>query len=164
MNQEKSGKHIIDSVFVICLLLLFLISALTVIAIGASIYKKNVQQTTENYAQRISFAYVTEKIRQADQNGMVFVTEKFDRNVLVLQEDVDGELYNTYIYGYQDYLCELYARDDLEYVYPQSGQKILKIDSFDIKEIDDGLLLATIKADGSNEESVFIAVKSRSND
>ena len=164
MNQENSGKHIIDSVFVICLLLLFLISALTVIAIGASIYKKNVAQTNENYAQRVSFAYVTEKVRQADQNGQVFVDQRFDRNVLVLQQEIDGVLYDTLIYGYQGYLCELFARDDLSPLYPQSGQKILQINSFDIAEVNDNLLLATIIADSGVEESVYIAIKSRSND
>ncbi len=164
MNQENSGKHIIDSVFVICLLLLFLISALTVIAIGASIYKKNVAQTNENYSQRVSFAYVTEKVRQADQNGQVFVDRRFDQNVLVLQQEIDGVLYDTLIYGYQGHLCELFARDDLSPLYPQSGQKILEINSFDIEKVKDNLLLATIKADDGAEESVYIAIKSRSND
>ena len=74
MDPNTNKRHIIDAVFVICLLLLFLISALTVIAIGASIYKKNVAQTSENYAQRVSTAYVTEKIRQSDANGSIFTS------------------------------------------------------------------------------------------
>ena len=86
MYEKNSGKHIIDGVFVICLLLMFLISALTVIAIGANIYKKNVEQTSENYSQRISFAYITEKVRQADQKGLVYVEERFGKNALVLQQ------------------------------------------------------------------------------
>ena len=98
MDPNTNKRHIIDAVFVICLLLLFLISALTVIAIGASIYKKNVAQTSENYAQRVSTAYVTEKIRQSDANGSIFTRELFGTNVLVLQQEIDGSLYNTYIY------------------------------------------------------------------
>ena len=164
MDNNRKDKHIIDSVFVICLMLLFVLCALSVIAIGASIYKKNVAQTNENYSQRVSVAYITEKVRQADQNGLVFVDQRFDRNVLVMQQEVDGVLYDTLIYSYQGYLCELFARDDISPIYPQSGQKILKINSFDIKQIHDGLLSAIITSDDGVEESVLIAVKSRSND
>ena len=163
MYEKTSGKHIIDGVFVICLLLMFLISALTVIAIGASIYKKNVEQTSENYSQRISFAYITEKVRQADQKGLVFVEERLGKNALVLQQEIDGTKYNTIIYDYEGYLCELFARDDLGTLYPQSGQKILQINSFDINEVTDGLLSATITDDNGIQESIFISIKSRSN-
>ena len=161
MNKENSGKHIIDGVFVICLLLMFLISALTVIAIGANIYKKNVEKTGENYSQRVSYAYVTEKVRQADQKGLVFVEERFGKNALVMQQEIGGVLYDTIIYDYEGYLCELFARNDLGTLYPQSGQKILQINSFDVKEVTDGLLSATITDDAGNEESIFIAVKSQ---
>ena len=160
MNKENSGKHIIDGVFVICLLLMFLISALTVIAIGANIYKKNVEKTGENFSQRVSFAYVTEKVRQADQKGLVFVEERFGKNALVMQQEIGGVLYDTIIYDYEGYLCELFARNDLGTLYPQSGQKILEINSFDIEEVTDGLLSATITDDAGNEESIFIAIKS----
>ena len=37
MNPSSNKRHVIDTVFVICLMLLFLISALTVISIGANI-------------------------------------------------------------------------------------------------------------------------------
>ncbi|MBQ3796325.1 MAG: DUF4860 domain-containing protein [Butyrivibrio sp.] len=161
MIQEKSGKHIIDGVFVICLMLLFLISALTVIAIGASIYKKNVETTGENYSQRVSFAYVTEKVRQADQKGLVFVDQRFGENALILQQKVGETLYDTIIYDYEGYLCELFVRDDLGTVYPNSGQKILQVGSFDIEEITDGLLSATITDKDGCVDSVYIAVKSR---
>ena len=161
MNKEAKGKHIIDSVFVICLLLLFLLSALTVIAIGAGIYKRNVAQTTENYSQRVSFAYVTEKVRQADKKGLVFVDQRFGKNVLVMQSETGGVLYDTIIYDYDGYLYELFARDDLQNLYPQSGQKILEIKRFEIDEVTEGLLSATITDADGCEQSIYIAVKSR---
>ncbi len=162
MELESRKSHVIDTVFVICLTLLFMLSALTVIAIGAGIYKKNVQQTSENYAQRISFAYITEKVRQADQNGLVFVKELFNQEVLVLQEVINGDLYDTYIYEHDGYLMELFARDDLKNFYPQSGQKIYKLNSFEIHQVSDHLLKATVTAEDGDEESVYIAIRSES--
>lgn len=160
MNQESSKHHIIDAVFVICLLLMFLLSSLTVIAIGASIYKKNVEQTSENYSQRISFSYVTEKVRQSDINGSIDVEKRFGENVLVLREEAGGEQYNTYIYDYDGYLMEFFARADVNNFFPQSGQKILKINSFDAEKISNHLLSITIEADDGSEDSVFIAIRS----
>ena len=160
MNQDSNKRHVIDSVFVICLLLMFLICALTVIAIGASIYRKNVARTSENYSQRVSIAYITEKVRQSDNNGLIFKKELFGRDALVLQQDIDGNLYNTYIYCYEGYLMELFARDDLENIYPQSGPKILKVHSFNLIEVNNNLLSAVITSDDGVEDSVFIAVRS----
>lgn len=161
MNPRTSKKHVIDTVFVICLMLLFLLSALTIIAIGASIYKKNVAQTNDNYAQRVSIAYVTEKVRQSDSSGAIFVRELFGQNVLVFQQEVNGDLYNTYIYCHEGYLMELFARDDLESFYPQTGQKILKINSFMIEKASDDLLRATITEEDGQEETVYISIHSK---
>ena len=161
MNPRTSKKHVIDTVFVICLMLLFLLSALTIIAIGASIYKKNVAQTNDNYAQRVSIAYVTEKVRQSDVSGSIFVRELFGQNVLVFQQEVNGDLYNTYIYCHEGYLMELFARDDLESFYPQTGQKILKINSFMIEKASDDLLRATITEEDGIEETVYISIHSK---
>ena len=98
LNQKKN--HMIDSVFVICLMLLFVLSALSVIAIGASIYKKNVALMADNNSHRIAAAYVTEKVRQADEKGGISVKEVFGENVLVMSEESDGDVYNTYMSAY----------------------------------------------------------------
>ncbi len=151
----------IDTVFVICLMLLFLISALTVISIGANIYKKNVATTSENYAQRVSIAYITEKVRQSDVDGNIYVQRLFDQNVLVFEQTVNGSVYNTYIYSYDGYLRELFARADLDNFYPQTGQKILKLNSFDIEKANEDLLKATVTEEDGSKETVFIAVHSK---
>lgn len=160
MNPSSNKRHVIDTVFVICLMLLFLISALTVISIGANIYKKNVATTSENYAQRVSIAYITEKVRQSDVDGNVYVQRLFDQNVLVFEQTVNGSVYNTYIYSYDGYLRELFARADIGNFYPQTGQKILKLNSFDIEKTSDNLLKATVTEEDGSKETVFIAVHS----
>ena len=160
MEPSQKRNHTIDTVFVICLMLLFVLSALSVIAIGASIYKKNVGEMSENSAHRIAVAYITEKVRQADQNGMVEVTEIFGENALLLSEDVNGTIINTYIYDYDGSLMELSARSDLGSFYPQSGQKIMEIGSFDIQEITDSLFKAVVVFDNGFEDYIYIAKRS----
>ena len=161
MNTGSNKKHIIDAVFVICLALLFVLSTLSVIAIGASIYRKNVDAMDSNNSRRIASAYITEKVRQADVNGAVFAKEIFDQNALVLQEEIGGQLYNTYIYEYDGELRELFARDDLNTFYPQSGQRILKILAFDIENINDNILDVNVTHEDGTTDHLYIAKRSR---
>ena len=139
---------------------LFILCAVSVIGIGASIYRKNVGQMTDNYAHRISCAYITEKVRQADENGSVFTEELFGENVLVLQEKKGDNLYNTYIYEYDGFLMELYIRDSIRTFFPQSGQKILKVSSFDVKDMSDSVLAVDIVTEDGNRNNLYIAKRS----
>ncbi len=159
MKLSKKS-HVIDAVFILCLMFLFVLSALAVITIGANIYKKNVSAMSDNYSHRIASAYVTEKVRQADNQGRVYVEDLFDQHALVLQDEIDGVLYNTYIYSYDGYLMELYARADLKDIYPQSGQKILEITSFNVGYVSDSLLSVDLILKDGEDESMFIARRS----
>jgi hypothetical protein len=158
VNSKKS--HVIDTMFVICLMFLFVLCAVSVIGIGASIYNKNVGQMADNYSHRITSAYVTEKVRQADENGAVFTKELFGKNVLVLQEQQGNDLYDTYIYEYEGYLMELYIRDSIKTFYPQSGQKILKVNSFNVAENTDSVLEVDIVTEDGNKNRLYIAKRS----
>lgn len=158
VNVKKS--HVIDTMFVICLMFLFILCAVSVIGIGASIYKKNVEQMSDNYSHRICSAYVTEKVRQADENGAVFTQELFGKNVLVLQDKQGDDLYDTYIYEYEGYLMELYIRDSVKTFYPQSGQKILDISSFDVSTISDSVIEVDIVTRDGNKNKLYIAKRS----
>ena len=160
MDLKSKNRHIVDVAFILCLMLLFVLCALSVISLGAGIYKKNIESMKDNYDHRTACAYITEKVRQSDTNGAIFVQDLFGQNALVLQEEINGTLYNTYIYDYDGYLMELYARADLNTFYPQSGQKLLEVNSFDISQESDSLFLANIVLSDGAKESVYIAKRS----
>ncbi|MBQ7425399.1 MAG: DUF4860 domain-containing protein [Lachnospiraceae bacterium] len=160
MELDKKSSHTIDAVFVIALLLLFMLSALSVIAIGASIYKKNVEKMSENSSHRIACAYLTEKVRQADENGAIDVERIFGENALVFSEDINGVTYKTYIYDFDGNLMELYARDDMGVFYPRSGQKITPVVSFDIQKVSDNMFDVLFILPDGNEERLFVTKRS----
>ena len=56
---------------------------------------------------------------------------------------------------------ELFARADLNNFYPQTGQKILKLHSFDVEKTNDNLLRAKVTEDDGSEETVFISIHSK---
>lgn len=160
MELEGKRSHVIDTLFVLCLLFLFIISAITVIIIGAGVYKKNVSAMSGNYSHRIACAYISEKIRQADVKGRIFTEELFGQTTLVMQDEVDGVLYNTYIYNHDGYLRELYARSGLKELFPQSGQKILEISSFDITELNESCFKIRVTLDDGTVEDFLISKRS----
>ncbi len=160
MDLEGARSHIIDMVFVICLMFLFIFSALTVITIGADIYQKNVVAVDENYYKRTACAYITEKIRQSDVNGGIFVKKIFDQDALVLQSEENGILYDTYIYDYEGNLMELFAMDELKDLYPKSGQKILELTKFDVKYVGPTTLSVDVILKDGTEESFLVTTKS----
>lgn len=160
MELEGKRSHVIDTLFVLCLLFLFIISAITVIIIGAGVYKKNVSAMSGNYSHRIACAYISEKIRQSDVKGRIFTEELFGQTTLVMQDEVDGVLYNTYIYNHDGYLRELYARSDLKELFPQSGQKILEISSFDITELNESCFKIQVTLDDGTVEDFLISKRS----
>jgi len=160
MDLEGTRSHIIDMVFVICLMFLFIFSALCVITIGAEIYQKNVTSVDDNYSKRTACAYITEKVRQSDENGGISVKKIFDQNALVLQSNEDGILYNTYIYDYEGSLMELFAMDELKSLYPQSGQKILELTEFDVSYVGPNTLSVEVILKDGTEESFLITTKS----
>ncbi len=164
MDNDLKKSHSIDSVFVICLMMLFLLSSLCVIAIGASIYKKNVSLMSDNNSHRIACAYITEKVRQSDINGDIYVDEVFGENALVLTQYVDGTKYNTYIYDYNGHLMELFARANLPTFYPQAGQQILEVQSFDVSDASDNMFSITFVLDDGIEDTLYITKRSSKTD
>ncbi len=164
MDTSSKKNHTIDVVFVLCLMFLFIFSALSVIAIGASIYKKNVAFMSENNSHRIACAYVTEKIRQSDINGDIKVEEIFGKNALVMTEKINDIDYNTYIYDFEGNLMELFAQADLTVFYPQSGQSIMEIKSFDIEAISDDMFSVKFVFDSGAEELLYIGKRSEDTD
>ena len=55
---------------------------------------------------------------------------------------------------------ELYIRDSIRTFFPQSGQKILKISSFDITEMSDSVLAVDIVTEDGNRNNLYIAKRS----
>ena len=58
--------HITDLLFSLGLLCLFTISSLTVLLIGAHVYKQTALDMKTNYTTRTALTYVAEKVRQHD--------------------------------------------------------------------------------------------------
>ena len=148
--RKQEERHIIDILFVIGLFCIFALSTIFLISIGADIYGKTVSNTEINFNDRTSFAYVTEKIRQADRSSAISAATLEGRSALKLQKTVQDTAYITWLYEDVGDLKELMVREDTPLAL-SAGQKILPVSDFSVSRIQDNLLQITIRtADGDN--------------
>lgn len=149
--EVKQQKHIIDILFVLTLFGLFALSAIFLISVGANVYSKTVDHMDENFDTRTSLAYITEKIRQSDQEGGVCVGKLNDRDAIIITTHGSDTDYYTYLYQHDGYLKELMVRQDIS-LGPEAGQNILKISDFSVTPISDKLMNCHISI---NDEQTF---------
>ena len=161
MNDDRQNRHIVDLLFVIALMFMFAFSVLMLIALGASVYRRNVEVMSENYDSRISYAYMSEKLRQSDSNGGITAGTMAGIPSLVIhdhREDAPDTL--TYLYVYDGKLRELMTIPDAGVLNPAAGQAITDLADMEISETDDGLIRLTLIHDDGKRIPLYMSVRS----
>lgn len=161
MRFRTQRNHMIDFLFPVALLFVFAASAMAVILLATNIYRSATENSSLNYTAGTSLSYVTEKIHQSDENGMVSLGSFDGHDALILEQDYNGETYFTYIYTDEGALKELYVKDGAE-VSASSGKSILPVKSFTMNTVSDKTFAFTcIDADGQKATSI-VSIRSKS--
>ncbi len=143
MRKHIENRHIVDTLFVLTLFAVFAICSMLLIAFGANIYQKTINNYEEHFNISTSVAYINEKIRQNDDSGAIELSSFGSSDAFRLTSYYNDVKYYTYIYMDDGYLKELYAKSESK-LSPKAGKKLLPINSFDISVIDNGLFTYTI--------------------
>lgn len=159
MNQ-KQEHHIIDILFVLALFCMFALSAIFLISVGADIYGKTVAHMESNFNNRTAFAYVTEKVRQADAAGAIDIGSLEGIPALTISQTIEDTPYITYLYQYDDHLKELMVREDTP-LGPSAGQDILSLSSFVLNRINDSLYSFTLTTTDGDSCLLYVSIKSK---
>lgn len=139
MNFAKRKRSVVDYLFIIALLAVFLIAALFVVLFGTRIYSKTTTDAEVNYEKRTAYYYLTTKLRSFEAEGAVEVSEHDGDAMLMLHEEIGGNPYTTYLYEEDGYLKEITTPADLEFDY-SGGNDILAIESFTADMVGDNVL------------------------
>ena len=157
--KRHNTTHTVDFIFTLSLFCIFAASSLLVVSIGAKIYSKTTSTMEDTYSARTALAYVTEKIRQHDIAGHISLTKLYDVNTLVLTNHINGEQYLTYIYPYENYLCELTIQEGITPA-RDMGEKIIEISDFSISETTNGFLEFHATAGSGTSITLFLHLRS----
>lgn len=162
--KTKRSGGMVDVLFTLALFGVFAASSLTVVLIGADVYKSTVDGMDRNFGTHTSLTYVASKVRQHDTAGSVYIGQLQGLDAVVLEQNVGGETYQTWIYHYDGYLRELFAAEGAAESLPLgSGQAVVEIDRFQIEDAGDGLIRLTAaraQGDGDSAAQVLVGVRS----
>lgn len=166
MKQER--HFIVDILFVLALFVVFAISALALVSIGADVYQHTVSDMSDNYDARTGVAYLSEKLRQADaltSEGECAITlsEVCNIPVLELASETEDVALVTRLYYYQGHLKELYTRADAMITVDMlsAGEDILDVSRADFSYASDNLLSISLELSDGSMQALFLAVRSQ---
>lgn len=149
MENIKREKGLVHTVCVLAVICMFGISAMMLGSVGASVYKNIAERNLNSFELRTSLSYVKTKINQYDEVGRIAVEERDGLKMLILSEEVQGEIFDTAVYFNKGKLYEITGARGMKFK-PDDGFAILNVDSFEISE-DNGLIKLVTTDDGEIE-------------
>ena len=150
MENIKREKGLVHTVCVLSVICMFGISAMMLGSVGASVYKNIAERNLDSFELRTSLSYVKTKINQYDEVGKIAIEERDGIKMLILSEEVEGEIYDTSVYFNKGKLYEITGERGMKFK-PDDGFAILSVDSFEITEKDGLVKLVTTNKDGESE-------------
>lgn len=162
MNTKQEKNHIVDILFVLALFVVFTLSALVLVILGASVYRQTVSYMDENFTSRTAYSYLTEKVRQNDLYDSVSLGQLEDTDALVLTREINNTVYATYLYLHDGSLRELFMRQgsDIGADPLTAGQEILPLTDWSLEMCGDHLLRIELTLEEDNHKELFIALRS----
>lgn len=160
-RQGPPTRHIVDTLFVLALFGVFAACALTLVTLGANVYKQTAASMSDNFTERTVYSYLTEKLRQNDTSGTVSIGELSGTEALILTTRLGGEEYCTYLYLYEGNLKELYVRKDsfTGTDILSAGQNVIALNGLSMEETKDGLLKFTLDTGNGNPVTLFAVLR-----
>ncbi len=155
----QKRNHSITIILPIFIFMLFVTLAVSVILFAARIYERNVRSASENFQTNAAISYVTEKIHASDDDGAVTVGTFDGRDAIILAEEINGARYLTYIYQYDDHLCELFTAAGNE-LSPSAGSHIMTASAFSAEMESPHLISFSITDETGQSVSAKTAIQS----
>ena len=154
LSQNHNKQSSFQLIFIMLLFLIIVVMSIMIILLGQKIYENINEDRTDNYEKRVSLSYISNKIRQSDRENSIRIENLGDTQALVIRELYDEDYYETWIYFYNDGLYELFSGESIEFNL-DDGMKIMDVESFSIKKINNRLYKFTAGYDKYNSELII---------
>lgn len=143
MNQYNQKKHTVDILFVLLLFGIFAFSAFMLVIMGSNVYSNTVDSMENNFTNRTSYAYITEKFRQNDSSNSISVDHINSNSAFVFSETIGETEYQTILYIHDGYLKELLTKSG-NTLPLEAGNIILEASAFTIVQEDSNTFVCTL--------------------
>lgn len=144
-----SKRHSADTLAIVCLLLLFLLTGALALIAGARSWQSTDAAMARRLDRQIPFAYIAGKARQSDS----LTAEPFGEGgtALVLGSEWDGERYETRLYCLDGQLCELFSPAGVT-LHPSDGTAVAALQDLSLEMEDGAVRVSLTAADGATAE------------
>ncbi|MFA5657954.1 MAG: DUF4860 domain-containing protein [Oscillospiraceae bacterium] len=160
MGIEKavSKNSSVDVLCALSLFLVFSISSLILITIGAGNYKGILGETNRSFNVNSSLHYIINKLHSYDRSGLVSIIEIDGTQVLELSESGDISGYHTMIYHHDGYIYELLTSKTLSFKIGD-GEQILPVSEL-VFDASGNIITIEITDSDSITKSAVVCLKS----
>ncbi len=156
MTRSRT-KHQIDSLLTLLLFGVFAVCILSVLLTGAKVYRNLTQRDREAYDRRTCIQYIATKVRQAENAQSVHVEQFGDGDALAFSQELDGDVYLTWIYCYDGWLRELFCYSGGEFS-PADGELVLEAERLEL-DLTDGLLSIEMTDGNGSDVSLLLSLR-----
>ena len=153
-NFLKNGS--LSGLVALLTFVLFAISILFVLLNGAGVYRRLTQRDQYSYDSRTCAQYVATKMRQAPSPAAVSAGTFGTVDSLLISQDIEGLEFVTRIYCYENWLMELFALADGDFL-PEDGEKILPLDSLTVSQDGSVFSFVLIDTEGNTQRLTISA-------
>ena len=111
--MKNKSLHSMDTVFVLILFAVFVITALFISSSGALAYKNAVDQMETRFNRQTCISYITAKLRANNESGKISIGELDGIEALCITDTFGDEEYVTYIYQYEGMVREMFCNAEI---------------------------------------------------
>ncbi|MBR3770618.1 MAG: DUF4860 domain-containing protein [Lachnospiraceae bacterium] len=156
VRLKRTNHHTIDTISILLPLALFAITSFLIIAIGAGHYHSITSHRTENEKNRTVFSYLWEKFNQNDVMGSVFTADLNGISAVAMTQNVNEQIYTTYLYVYDGYLRETTVSKNTLFT-PESGITITELSALEIEYCSNNLFRIIVTDTFGNKTPIYIS-------
>lgn len=153
MREKRVGTGIVQVLFNMLLLSILILCGFFSVITGAQVYENICRRADIAFEECTALSYMTNKVRQADEAGMIGVEQRQGRDVLCLKKLVSGQEYETLIYYMDHQVMEMFSRADSELELEQ-GLPVMDSRPIAFSRVGDSLLKVGL-ADGTSQVLLF---------
>ena len=152
--MKNKSLHSMDTVFVLILFAVFVVTALFISSSGALAYKNAVEQMEIRFNRQTCVSYITAKIRANNESGKISIGELNGIPALCITDFFGNEEYITYIYQYDGMVREMFCNAEI-ILDPATGSALTEAKALDFS-IDDDMFTVTLTDKNDIVTTVYV--------
>ena len=154
------GRKILIVLFFIPFSLFVGTTALVTIQ-GINVYQRIVTDINGLFNIETPLAYINTKIKKLDGTQSIQIINQEGTQVLVLAQDIEGDIYETWIYAHKGKLCETLMLKGMTFELSE-GIAVTEVEDLSMKLLTSNLLEVTLLTAEGIKYTRIVAIRSNS--